>query len=156
MSAGGSGAATPTLGTAQVQNEMPGGLMSQATQAAGIIGTIATAKQATATAEQQKSLSNLQNAQEAMIPSQVNLNQSTTAKNLAEAGYKQKEIDYYMEHGTFPGQTESDTWSGLGFSRTKTRPAGTGTNSAKSWANKEKELMNQTNKLRKSLGLKEL
>jgi len=145
LSAGGSGAATPTLGTAQVQNTMPGGLMGQASQAAGILGTIASAKQAASAAE-------LQNAQASAIPSQVKLNQSESAKALAEAGYKQSEIDYYMEHGTFPGQTESDTWSGLGFSRTKTRPANA--NSAKSAKTLEEKGIEAENELRDLLRIK--
>lgn len=144
LSAGGSGSATPQLGTSVAQNEMPGGLMGQATQAANILGTVATAKQATSAAQ-------LQNAQASAIPSQVKLNQAESAKNLAEAGYKQKEIDYYMEHGTFPGQTESDTWSGLGFSRTKTRPAGTQANSAKS---AEEKMQNAEDELKDILGIK--
>lgn len=124
LSAGGSGATTPQLGATTAINEMPGGYLAQAGQMANILGTVSTAKQ-------QQSLSELQEEQTKTIPSQINLNQAETAKNLAEAGYKQKEIEYYMNNGHFPGQTESDTWSGLGFSRTKTRPAGTGNSARK-------------------------
>lgn len=55
LSAGGTGAVTPSLGTAtmgaaQVQNEMPGGLMAQAGQAANIVGMLANAKASSAAA----------------------------------------------------------------------------------------------------------
>ncbi len=46
LSAGGSGATTPTLGTATAVNEMPGGYLSQAGQAAQILNMAGTAKQA--------------------------------------------------------------------------------------------------------------
>lgn len=42
--AGTSGASTPTLGTTNIQNEMPGGYMAQANIATGMINTLAQAK----------------------------------------------------------------------------------------------------------------
>lgn len=44
LSAGGQGAATPTLGTAQVQNEMEGGYLGQIGQVANIANTFSSAK----------------------------------------------------------------------------------------------------------------
>ena len=88
LSAGGSGAATPSLGTAQVQNELPGGHMAQIAQAANIASTFSAAKQAIASAEQAKAGANLQNVQAGLQPaitqSEIMKNNATAAKEIAE------------------------------------------------------------------------
>ena len=72
------------------------------------------------------------------IKNETEMTQANIAKALADAGYKQKEIDYYIEHGVFPGATNtvSESGGGLGFnySNSITTPIGLKTpknNSAK-------------------------
>lgn len=82
LSAGGTGSATPQLGTATAVNEMPGGLMSQATQAAQIYNMAGTAKQALANASLTKTQEKLQPA---IAESEINKNNAETALNLVNA-----------------------------------------------------------------------
>lgn len=102
LSAGGNGAATPQLGTATAVNEMPGGLMSQAAQAAQIYNMTGSAKQALANAK-------LQNTQEKLQPaiakSEIDRNQAETNKMMADTGYTKSQIEFYNKHGVFPGAT---------------------------------------------------
>lgn len=84
LSAGGQGASTPTLGTATAQNEMPGGLMSQAGQAAQILNMAGSAKQAVSQA-------NLNNVNAQIQPE---IAKADIASKFAEAGSARAKADY--------------------------------------------------------------
>lgn len=91
LSAGGTGATTPTLGTAQVQNELPGGYIAQAQNAVNIIGGIAQAKNL-------ESNSALQNAQtqNTMVDTQYMpaMKKAEIAAQYANAGSAKAQADY--------------------------------------------------------------
>ena len=83
LSAGGSGSATPVLGTATAQNTLPGGYMAQATQAANIANMFGQAKQATSAAK----LANAQaDLQPAITQSEIQKNQAEATLALVQAG----------------------------------------------------------------------
>lgn len=82
LSAGGNGATTPTLGTATAVNEMPGGYLAQAGQAAQIYNLAGSAKQALANASLTKTQEQLQPA---IAQSEIDKNNSETALNLTNA-----------------------------------------------------------------------
>lgn len=84
LSAGGSGASTPTLETAKVQNELPGGYMTQAGQIANIVGTLGTAQQA-------KSQANLNNINAQIQPE---IAKAEIASKFANAGSAKATADY--------------------------------------------------------------
>lgn len=96
LTAGGSGAATPQLGTAQlgtpqVQNELPGGYLAQAGQAASLISTFAGAKQLSAMANlnQQQALNTATDTQ--FMPA---MKKAEIAANYANAGNARAQADY--------------------------------------------------------------
>lgn len=84
LSAGGSGSATPNLGTAQVQNEMPGGYLAQATNVANIAGSVGSAKQALSQA-------NLNDVNSEIQPAVA---KADIASKFAQAGSAKAQADY--------------------------------------------------------------
>lgn len=164
LSAGGSGSATPNLGTATAVNEMPGGLMSKATEAAQIYNMAGSAKQALASA-------NLQNTQEELQPaiakSEIDRNKAETNKMLADTGYTKSQIEYYNKHGVFPGANISTSenasigWGAAGGGHSTTIPVGMkgtthGNNSARAFKNMSKEKWDNLSKAQKAMFPKNL
>lgn len=88
---GGSGAATPNLTTAQVQNTQPGGLMTQASTAANVVGALSQAKAASAAAN----LSNQQAINTATDTEYMPaMKKAEIAAQYANAGNAKAQADY--------------------------------------------------------------
>lgn len=91
LSAGSGGAVTPQLGTAQIENTMPGGYLTPATQAVGIVGALAGSAQAVQAgqlAQQQAQKTAVETAYAPQIA------KSEIAKNLADAENAVSAKDY--------------------------------------------------------------
>lgn len=117
LSAGGSGAVTPSLGTAQmqatqVQNEMPGGYMAQAGAAANIIGMLSQAKASSAAANlsQQQALNTATDTKymPAMKKAEIAAQYANAGNAKAQADYTNvmKDVDYELKKA----QKESQEW----------------------------------------------
>lgn len=138
LSAGGSGASTPSGGMGEAQMTDMGNAINTAIQAKQAKAQIAQAKAQTNNLNENTIKQKAEMAQiDANIKNTTAKTQAEINKTLAEAGYKKKEIEYYNKYGVFPGATESDTYTGLGFSRTKTRPIGKENTARKVKTNKE-------------------
>ena len=89
-----------------------------ATNALGLTQGIANIKQTYA---------NIDN-QTAATAADIELKKAQATKELKEAGFTEKQIEYYMKHGVFPGATETTTYNatafGIGGGKTKTTPIG--------------------------------
>ncbi len=128
LSAGGTGSATPQLGTATAVNEMPGGLMSQATQAAQIYNMAGTAKQAISQA----------NLNDVNAEIQPEIAKADITAKFAEAGSAKATADYT--------KTMKEIDAGLKKAETKKidkeTPYGAKTaNTIKKWANTGRSLL---------------
>lgn len=115
LSAGGGGA---SAGVSASSVSAPSGGMDPLT-------LISTALNAYSTIQQTKNNTAKTNAD---ITNETEMTKANVAKALAEAGYKQHEIDYYIDNGYFPGQTITKTNNvsgpfGLGGGSSETRPA---------------------------------
>ncbi len=128
LSAGGSGATTPTLGTATAVNEMPGGYLSQAGQAAQILNMAGTAKQAISQA----------NLNDVNAEIQPEIAKADITAKFAEAGSAKATADYT--------KTMKDIDAGLKKAETKkidkeTPYGGKTANTIKKWANTGRSLL---------------
>lgn len=115
LSAGGSGA---SAGVSASSVSAPSGGLDPLT-------LMSTALNAYSTIQQTKNNTAKTNAD---ITNETEMTKANVAKALAEAGAKQNEINYYLEHGVFPGATNTVSVSGggLGFNHSNsiTTPVG--------------------------------
>lgn len=154
LSAGGSGADTGTPGGGSVSGTPAGDPMAMISNIVNSIATIQQTENNTA-----KTNADIQN-ETAVANANVN-------KLLKEAGYTQKQIEYYNKHGVFPGATITTSgntsigWGAASGGRSTTVPVGMngtpqGNNSAKAFENMSKEKWNKMSKAQKAMFPKHL
>lgn len=113
LSAGGTGAATPQLGTATVEQTQPGGILGQAAQAANVVNLFSSAKQMATQA-------NLNKTNEKLAPE---IAQSEIKKNVADANLAQANADktnYDLGINQDKGTNSNSTWQENLVKTTKT------------------------------------
>lgn len=128
------------------------------------IALVSTALNAYSTIQQTKNNTAKTNAD---IKNETEMTQANVTKALAEAGYTQKQIDYYLKHGVFPGATITTSgntsigWGAASGGRSTTIPVGMngtthGNNSAKAFKNMSKEKWKSLSKAQKAMFPKNL
>lgn len=80
------------------------------------------------------------------LEAQSELARAEATKALKEAGFKQKEIDYYMKHGVFPGATTQVSTSTPWGSSGEIIPVGLNNNTNSSRATAQRDKRDKSNK----------
>lgn len=123
LSAGGSGADTGTPGGGTTQNA------DVSSPEMNILDAVSSAKSIETMDKNIEQIdANIRNQTEQTY-ADTELKKAETAKAMADAGLSNKQIEYYLKHGVFPGatRTHSMSWSGpggIGGSESTTTPIG--------------------------------
>lgn len=154
LSAGGGGA---SAGVSASSVSAPSGGMDPLT-------LMSTALDAYSTIQQTKNNTAKTNAD---IENETRMTEANVTKALKEAGYTEKQIEYYNKHGVFPGATLTTSgntsigWGAASGGRSTTIPIGMkgtthGSVSAKAFKNMSKEKWNSKSKAQKAMFPKQL